>query len=119
MLNIVDIIDSTPQVRLSSSEFLKRAKEVTLKELIKIDRDKFSSVNQDDIQEVWFTHVLGNKKCLLYCKSMGSLYAEVTYDVTNNRIYVDIYTKTHNEVYGVREKEESKDAGEPEDQGTV
>ena len=54
----------------------------------------------DDLQLVWFTHLLGNKKCMIYGPVMANLYAEVTYSHESYMVYVDLYQKMdHRELH--------------------
>lgn len=55
--------------------------------------DIFNDLRIEDIQLVWFTHTLGNKKCCLYAPGMGTSYAEVTYSKEQDVMWVDIYDK--------------------------
>ena len=50
------------------------------------------------LELVWFTHVLGNKKCLIWGRPMGAMYAEVTYNKETGEMYVDVYTKVAHRV---------------------
>ena len=86
---------------MTSYEFEKAAKNAVCKVL----DDHGIKVSLDQLQFVWFAHILGNKKCLLYCREMGNLYAEVTYnaDIDNEGMYVDIYQKVHNSKVEVSE----------------
>lgn len=53
-----------------------------------------------DLQLVWFTHTLGNKKCCIWAPIMGTKYAEVTYSVGQNVMWVDVYEKVyHGEIF--------------------
>ena len=45
------------------------------------------------IQLVWFTHLLGNKKCMIYGEPMANLYAEITYARDSQMVYADLYQK--------------------------
>jgi hypothetical protein len=55
----------------------------------------------EDLQLVWFTHLLGNKKCLIYGPVMANLYAEVTYARDSDMCYVDMYMKMdHKDIHG-------------------
>lgn len=50
----------------------------------------------ENLQLVWFGHVLGNKKCLLYAPELEGWYLEVTYNVNTMEFYVDAYRKVSN-----------------------
>lgn len=55
----------------------------------------------NDLQLVWYAHVIGNKKCLIYGECMANLYAEVTYALDTDIFYVDLYQKMdHKAVHG-------------------
>ena len=43
-----------------------------------------------------FSHVLGNKKATLIDCGNNARYYEVTYDLGNDAMYVDVYEKQHN-----------------------
>ena len=47
----------------------------------------------EDLQLVWFTHLLGNKKCMIYGECMANLYAEITYARDSQMVYADLYQK--------------------------
>ena len=52
-----------------------------------------------ELQLVWFAHIVGSKKCLIWCPAMMNKYAEVTYAMDSERIYVDLYEKIeHKEI---------------------
>lgn len=51
-----------------------------------------------ELELVWFTHVLGNKKCLIWGRPMGSMYAEITYNKETGEMYADIYAKVAHRV---------------------
>ena len=56
-------------------------------------------IGAEDLETVWFAHVLGFKKCLLYCPEMPNSYFEVTYNRDRDQMYVDIYKKGKNIVF--------------------
>lgn len=67
---------------MTSYEFEKVAKNAVIKTLgedIAIDRLDF----------VWFSHILGAKKCLIWGPDMYDKYAEVTYNKDKDKIYVN------------------------------
>ena len=49
-----------------------------------------------DIQFTSFYHILGNKKATLIDTGKNNRYYEVTYDLINNAMYVDVYDKQVN-----------------------
>lgn len=51
------------------------------------------NIGTNELELVWFAHELGNKKCTIWGKPMGRSYAEVTYSLNKNELYVDIYQK--------------------------
>ena len=74
---------------MTSYEFEKAAKNAVIRTLgddIAIDR----------LDLVWFSHTLGNKKCLIWGPEMYDKYAEVTYNKDKDEMYVDIYKKIIN-----------------------
>ena len=54
--------------------------------------DMIDGVTLQDLQLVWFTHVLGDKKCCVWAPSMKNKYAEVTYS-REGIMWIDIYEK--------------------------
>lgn len=53
----------------------------------------------EDVDVVWMTHVLGFKKCLLFSKRIP-FYCEVTYNLKQDVIYLDVYEKQyHKNIY--------------------
>ena len=64
----------------------------------------------DQIQMVWFAHVLGNKKAILIDNGKNQRMYEVTYDKERDRMYVDEYEKASNtEIEGKNIRLEAKD----------
>ena len=78
---------------MTSYEFEKIAKNAVI-DILK--KDHGIEVSLEELQFVWFSHLLGAKKCTLYSPKMGKLYAEVTYNIQKNQVYVDMYTKVSN-----------------------
>ncbi len=65
--------------------------------VIKIIQDRYGETY--GIHEMHFTsfsHVLGNKKATLIDCGNNARYYEVTYDLGNDAMYVDVYEKQHN-----------------------
>lgn len=88
---------------MTSYVFEKIAKNAVAKILkLKFDID----VAISDLDFVWFAHELGFKKCTIWGKPMGNLYAEVTYNRDKNEIYVDIYKKMTNDIFTVEQWDE-------------
>lgn len=55
----------------------------------------------EDLNLVWFTHLLGNKKCMVWGEPMANLYAELTYARDSNMVYADLYQKLdHQDIHG-------------------
>ena len=53
-----------------------------------------------DLQLVWFAHIIGSKKCLIWAPAMRNKYAEVTYSLETDMLYVDLYEKIqHKELH--------------------
>ena len=78
---------------MTSYEFEKAAKNAVAKLL----REEHGvNIAMQDLQFVWFAHLLGYKKCTLYTPAMGRLYAEVTYNRDKDEMYVDLYEKDSN-----------------------
>ena len=51
------------------------------------------------LQLVWFAHILGHKKAIIFELNDGSCHIfEVTYDREKNNMYVDSYIKKSNTV---------------------
>lgn len=83
---------------MTSYEFEVMAKAAVVEELLtKYDID--TDATQLDL--VWFAHELGHKKCTIWGKPMGNLYAEVTYNRDAKEIYVDVYRKMTNTAYPI------------------
>lgn len=82
---------------MTSYEFEVAAKNAVAKVL---EEDYDIMVSIKDLELVWFTHVIGNKKCMIYGREMGILYAEVTYVKDAMTMYVDIYKKIQHESFG-------------------
>lgn len=78
---------------MKSYEFEKIAKNA----VIKIMKEKYDiELTIEELEMVWFAHLLGYKKCTLYAKALGHYYPEVTYNRDKNELYVDIYLKQSN-----------------------
>lgn len=78
---------------MDSYEFEVAAKNAVIKKLEELK----VYVAIEDLQLVWFSHTLRNKKCMLYAPEMDDLYAEVTYSNNSMMMFVDIYKKTAHE----------------------
>lgn len=81
---------------MTSNEFEVAAKNVVINMLAK----RGLEAKIDDLQLVWFTHLLGNKKCMIYGPVMANLYAEITYARDSQMVYADLYMKIdHKEIH--------------------
>ena len=76
---------------MTSYEFEKVAKNAVIEVLL-----PDIEITIDQLELVWFAHELGYKKCTIWGKPMGYIYAEVTYNRDKDEIYVDIYQKLCN-----------------------
>lgn len=74
---------------MTSYEFEVAAKNVVINMLAK----RGLEAKIEDLQLVWFTHLLGNKKCMIYGPVMANLYAEITYARDSQMVYADLYMK--------------------------
>jgi len=74
---------------MNSYEFEKAAKNVVIDMLAKRGID----AKIEDLNLVWFTHLLGNKKCMIWGEPMANLYAEITYARDSQIVYADLYMK--------------------------
>lgn len=79
---------------MTSYEFEVAAKNAVIDYLKKVWE---LEVKINELDLVWFAHELGYKKCTIWGKPMGLKYAEVTYNKAADEIYLDVYTKVHNE----------------------
>lgn len=81
---------------MTSYEFEKTAKNIVIDMLAK----RGIEAKIEDLQLVWFTHLLGNKKCMIYGECMANLYAEITYAWDSQMVYADMYQKLdHKDLY--------------------
>ena len=81
---------------MTSYEFEKAAKNIVIDMLAK----RGIEAKIEDLQLVWFTHLLGNKKCMIYGECMANLYAEITYAWDSQMVYADMYQKLdHKDLY--------------------
>jgi hypothetical protein len=64
-----------------------------------------TKAEKDDLQMVWYAHVLGNKKALFM--AIGEdFYIEVTHNSATEQFYVDFYEKQANVTISNKETEE-------------
>ena len=81
---------------MTSYEFEVAAKNALIEMLAK----RGIEAKIDELNLVWFTHLLGNKKCLIYGNCMANLYAEATYAHDTQIMYLDLYQKLdHSELH--------------------
>jgi hypothetical protein len=74
---------------MTSYEFEVAAKNAVIEMLAKRGID----AKIEDLQLTWFTHLLGNKKCMIWGEPMANLYAEITYARDSQITYCDLYQK--------------------------
>lgn len=74
---------------MTSYEFEVAAKNAVIDAL----KDFHIEATIADLQLVWFAHLIGNKKCMVWGPPMKSMYAEVTYSIESGMVYVDMYEK--------------------------
>lgn len=74
---------------MTSYEFEVAAKNVVIDMLAK----RGIEAKIEDLNLVWFTHLLGNKKCMIWGEPMANLYAEITYALDSQMVYADLYMK--------------------------
>lgn len=51
-----------------------------------------------DLDFVWFSHTLANKKCMVWGPKLKNYYVEVTYSHEKHEMYIDVYNKEINRV---------------------
>lgn len=76
---------------MTSAEFEKQAKKAVADLMGTV-----VGIGAEDLETVWFAHVLGNKKCLLFAPKAPNVYFEVTYNFPREEIYVDVYNNGKN-----------------------
>ena len=74
---------------MTSYEFERAAKNIVIDMLAR----RGTKATIEDLNLVWFTHLLGNKKCMIYGEVMANLYAEITYSQESFMVYADLYQK--------------------------
>lgn len=83
-------------------DLAKKAVVRIAKRMYGVERD------ESDFEMVWFAHILGNKKLILYDwrsvinHDSPSIY-EVTYNETTNELYVDAYDKALNMAFAAED----------------
>lgn len=82
---------------MTSYEFEVAAKNAVIAELKQYDID----TSIEELHLTWFVHLIGNKKCMIWGQPMGNMYAEITYSLESDVMYVDLYEKKgHKELRG-------------------
>ena len=77
---------------MTSYEFEVAAKNAVIRVVEEKYGEKYTI---PQIHIVFFAHVLGNKKATLNDSGGSSRYYDVTLDLKNNALYVDVYEKVH------------------------
>lgn len=81
---------------MNSYDFEKAAKRIVIDMLAR----RGTEAKIEDLNLVWFSHLLGNKKCMVWGEPMANLYAEITYAQDSQMIYADLYQKLdHKEIH--------------------
>ncbi len=78
---------------MTSYEFEVSAKNEVIKIIKKMYDEDY---NIEDMHFTSFSHVLGNKKATMIDSGNNARYYEITYDIANNAMYVDVYEKQRN-----------------------
>ena len=78
---------------MTSYEFEVAAKNAVIKVIKETYGEDF---NIHEIHFTSFSHVLGDKKATMIDCGNNARYYEVTYDLSNNAMYVDVYEKKRN-----------------------
>ena len=99
---------------ITSSDFEIAAKNAVIEVLDK--KHNLKGITIEDLQFVWFAHILGDKKCLIYSPKMYEFYAEVTFSVDSGQTYVDIYEKKSNTCFKAEELDFSTDISKTENE---
>lgn len=81
---------------MTSYEFEVAAKNAVIKCIKEHHNERYAI---EDINMVWFAHVLGNKKAILIDNGKNDRLYEVTYNVIRDELYVDEYGKLNNTVF--------------------
>ena len=82
---------------MTSDQFIKECKEIVCKyENEHMDTTDHKTLTTDDVYVVWMCFILGNQKCLLSTTNPDGMYFELTYNNTENCIYLDAYKKWEN-----------------------
>lgn len=78
---------------MTSTQFEQAAKAAVQDFLMEHYGEKYAL---DDLNLVWFCHILGCKKCLIVDSGANTRYYEITYNPKENELYIDVYVKKHN-----------------------
>lgn len=84
---------------MTSYEFEVAAKNAVIKCIKEHHGERYTI---EDINMVWFAHVLGNKKAILIDNGKNDRLYEVTYNAAKDELYVDEYGKLNNTVIPVK-----------------
>ncbi|MBQ6219672.1 MAG: hypothetical protein IJH63_00900 [Methanobrevibacter sp.] len=85
---------------MEDREFMEKAVDMVLtayNELVEIT-DNYT-LTEDDVYIVWMCSILGNNKALLSTTVPDGMYYEVTFNNTNNELYLDGYKKLIHKKY--------------------
>lgn len=96
---------------MNSLEF-ERAAKAALGHVLAVDRGMH--VPAEEMQLVWFAHVLGSKKAMIFCPALAGEYAEITFNAGTGEIYVDIYAKMSNAAFSASQAAALGKEGEDE-----
>ena len=86
---------------MTSYDFEKTAKEL----VIRFVKEKYGEEYRiEDINMVWFAHVLGNKKAIMIDSGNRDNHRiyEVTYNFSTDQMYIDIYEKKYNPAINIK-----------------
>jgi hypothetical protein len=94
-------------IKIGTDEFVKMAKSAVLYTVMQgLDPTDEVSITENDIYFVNCSYVLGNIKGWLSTTLPDGKYYEVTYNNEKKEMYVDAYTRIHQEVIAVTESDE-------------
>lgn len=84
---------------MTSHEFEVAAKNAVIKCIKEHHSEQYTI---EDINMVWFAHVLGNKKAIMIDNGKNNRLYEVTYNAAKDELYVDEYGKLNNTVVPIK-----------------
>lgn len=83
--------------KLNSDKFLAKAQQIVLRNFNAHRKaDRIPELKLDEINVVWFSKVLGGYKCIISSTVAKGLLWEVTYSMSKDEMYLDVYTKLNN-----------------------